>query len=64
MIEVETNRQTGQDHEDSLYPSLIHNKRLRGPDETFVDAMRQGEAAMDEKTRAMINDMLKKASRS
>ena len=63
MIETEANRQTGQDCDDGLYPSLIHNKKLRGADESFYDAVRQGEAS-DPKCSAMIAEVLKKTSRS
>jgi len=42
----------------------IHNSKLRGTGETLMDAMRQGEAAQDEKSKTMISDALKRASRS
>jgi len=48
----------------SREPSLIHNCKLRGPNESFADAVRQGEAAQDEESRNRIVAMLKKASRS
>jgi len=44
--------------------SLIYNCRRRGPNETLTDALRQGEAAQDEESRAKIVAMLKRASRS
>lgn len=64
MAEVEINRHAGQDQMNDLYGSrLIHNKKLRGPNESFTDAMRQGEAALNEVSSAMITEMLKEASR-
>jgi hypothetical protein len=44
--------------------SPILNHKLRGENESFADAVRQGEAAQDEQSRARIVAMLKKASRS
>ena len=63
-MDAETNRQSRQDHEDGLHESsLIRNKKLRGPNESFYDAVRQGEASNPE-CSAMIAEILKKTSRS
>ena len=44
--------------------SPVHNGRLRGQDETLMDALRQGEAAQSNEVRAMISNSLKNVSRS
>jgi len=65
MEEVETSKQAAKDAEGGQrVASPIFNHKLRGPGESFADAMRQGGAAMDEKTKAMIADTLKKTNKS
>jgi hypothetical protein len=63
MAKPDADPQAEQDRGDDLR-GLVHNKKLRAPGESFMDAMRQGEAAMDEGHSAIVAGMLKKASRS
>jgi hypothetical protein len=65
MEKIENERQAKRGHEDGQREvSPINNCRLRGPNESFADAVRQGEAAQDEQSRANIVAMLRRASRS
>ena len=65
MTKEAASKQDGQGHVDALPKEpKIFNHKLRGDNESFADAVRQGEAAQDEQSRARIVAMLKKASRS
>jgi hypothetical protein len=63
MTAEESSLQTGQERENNpTKKSLIQNHVLRGPTESFWDAMEQGRTAKGAECRAMIADILKKPS--